>query len=47
MDNVRHVFQLYVVRTQSGRDELINRLLDKGIETGIHYPTPPSLNKSL
>lgn len=46
MDNVRHVFHLYVVRTQSGRDELINRLLDKGIETGIHYPTPLHLTKA-
>jgi dTDP-4-amino-4,6-dideoxygalactose transaminase len=33
----RHVFHLYVVRTQS-RDGLQHFLRSRGIETGIHYP---------
>jgi dTDP-4-amino-4,6-dideoxygalactose transaminase len=35
----RHVYHLYVVRTQ-GRDQLAAFLKDKGIATGIHYPVP-------
>lgn len=34
----RHVFHLYVIRTDS-RDQLQKRLGDAGIETAIHYPT--------
>jgi dTDP-4-amino-4,6-dideoxygalactose transaminase len=34
----RHVFHLYVVRTE-GRDELQKTLTEAGIETAIHYPT--------
>lgn len=36
----QHVWHLFVVRTQY-RDELQNFLEQKGIETLIHYPTPP------
>jgi dTDP-4-amino-4,6-dideoxygalactose transaminase len=35
----RHVYHLYVVRTQ-GRDHLAAFLKAKGIATGIHYPVP-------
>ncbi|MFC1968860.1 DegT/DnrJ/EryC1/StrS family aminotransferase, partial [Chloroflexota bacterium] len=35
----RHVYQLYVVRTLR-RDELMRRLREDEIETGIHYPVP-------
>jgi dTDP-4-amino-4,6-dideoxygalactose transaminase len=35
----RHVYHLYVVRTQ-GRDQLAAFLKAKGIATGIHYPVP-------
>ena len=37
--DVRHVFHLYVIRT-NGRDTLQKHLEDNGISTGIHYPTP-------
>jgi len=35
--NVRHVFHLYVVRTEQ-RDELAAHLRKLGISTGVHYP---------
>jgi dTDP-4-amino-4,6-dideoxygalactose transaminase len=35
----RHVYHLYVVRTQE-RDQLATFLKSKGIATGIHYPVP-------
>ena len=34
-----HTYHLYVVRVQR-RDELVEYLKSKGIETAIHYPTP-------
>ncbi|SFC44179.1 dTDP-4-amino-4,6-dideoxygalactose transaminase [Flexibacter flexilis DSM 6793] len=37
-----HVFHLYVVR-HPRRDELQHFLQQKGIQTAIHYPTPPHL----
>lgn len=40
-----HVYHLYVLRT-SHRDKLKTYLADRGIETMIHYPTPPHLQKS-
>ncbi|HET6253701.1 MAG TPA: DegT/DnrJ/EryC1/StrS family aminotransferase [Puia sp.] len=36
--NARHVFHLYVIRTES-REKLQRALTDAGIETAIHYPT--------
>jgi dTDP-4-amino-4,6-dideoxygalactose transaminase len=35
-----HVFHLFVIRTQN-RNELQDFLLERGIETMIHYPVPP------
>ncbi len=35
-----HVWHLFVIRT-THRDELQNYLLEKGIQTLIHYPIPP------
>jgi len=35
----KHVYNLYVIRTPR-RDDLSRRLLEDGIETGIHYRTP-------
>ncbi|MGL5317461.1 MAG: DegT/DnrJ/EryC1/StrS family aminotransferase [Bacteroidales bacterium] len=35
-----HVYHLYVIRTEA-RDALRDFLLDKGIQTLIHYPVPP------
>jgi dTDP-4-amino-4,6-dideoxygalactose transaminase len=41
-----HVFHLFVIRTQN-RDELQNLLVEKGIQTIIHYPVPPHKQKAL
>jgi dTDP-4-amino-4,6-dideoxygalactose transaminase len=38
LEGVRHVYHLYVIRT-SKRDQLKAFLADRGVETGIHYPT--------
>lgn len=43
--NSTHVYHLFVVRT-GNRDLLMNFLLEKGIETMIHYPVPPHLQKA-
>jgi dTDP-4-amino-4,6-dideoxygalactose transaminase len=37
--NVRHVYHLYVIRT-ARRDAMLQRLKEKGIDAGIHYPIP-------
>ncbi|HEY9005087.1 MAG TPA: DegT/DnrJ/EryC1/StrS family aminotransferase [Ohtaekwangia sp.] len=39
-----HVYHLFVIRTQH-RDALKAHLAKKGIETMIHYPVPPHLQK--
>jgi len=44
-DELSHVWHLFVVRTKN-RDFLQNFLKDKGIETLIHYPIPPHLQKA-
>ncbi len=41
-DYGRHVYHLYVVRARD-RDGLRQRLGDRGIQTGIHYPVPSHL----
>lgn len=38
-DGARHVYHLYVVRTER-RDELAAFLKMRGVQTGIHYPVP-------
>jgi dTDP-4-amino-4,6-dideoxygalactose transaminase len=40
------VYHLYVIRTQK-RDELQAFLKEKGVFTGIHYPVPVHLQKSM
>jgi len=40
----KHVYHLYVIRSRR-RDELQSALNEKGIDTGIHYPTPIHLQK--
>ena len=40
-----HVYHLYVVRT-SNREKLQQELNEKGIQTMIHYPVPPHLQKA-
>ena len=42
-DGLHHVWHLYVVRT-SRRDPLRAYLAERGIESQIHYPTPPHLS---
>lgn len=44
-DYSNHVFHLFVVRTEN-RDDLQAYLLEKGIETMIHYPVPPHKQKA-
>lgn len=43
--NADHVFHLFVVRS-SKRDALQEELCAKGIQTMIHYPVPPHLQKA-
>ncbi|WP_339878992.1 DegT/DnrJ/EryC1/StrS family aminotransferase [uncultured Algoriphagus sp.] len=40
-----HSYHLYVIRTKK-RDELKNMLYQMGIETLIHYPIPPHMQKA-
>jgi dTDP-4-amino-4,6-dideoxygalactose transaminase len=42
-----HVWHLYVVRAEDGRDELRARLGDAGIATGLHYPLPLHMQPAL
>jgi dTDP-4-amino-4,6-dideoxygalactose transaminase len=42
---IGHVYHLYVVRTRH-RDRLREHLADHGIETMIHYPVPPHLQRA-
>ena len=41
---VKHVFHQYVIRVEDSfplsREELMKRLLERGIETAVHYPLP-------
>lgn len=41
----KHVYHLYVIQTEN-REELQEYLLDKGIQTLIHYPNPAHLQKA-
>jgi dTDP-4-amino-4,6-dideoxygalactose transaminase len=44
-ENAEHVYHLYVVRT-SNREKLQHELTEKGVQTMIHYPVPPHLQKA-
>lgn len=44
-DNVEPVWHLYVVQIPN-RDEFQQRLKAMGVETLVHYPTPPHLQKA-
>jgi len=44
-DTAAHVWHLFVVR-HPDRDRLQNHLAEKGIQTLIHYPTPPFRQKA-
>lgn len=41
----RGVYHLYVIRTEN-RDEMMKRLKEAGIGTGVHYPIPLHLQKA-
>ncbi len=45
MDNIKHVYHLFVIRTQK-RDKLMHFLDNNQIQTGIHYPIPCHLQKA-
>ena len=42
---VRHVYHVYAIRV-SDREEVMKRLADQGIATGIHYPVPVHLQEA-
>ena len=44
-ENADHVYHLFVVRT-SNREKLQQELTEKGMQTMIHYPVPPHLQKA-
>ena len=44
-DKANQVWHLFVVRTQK-REDLQKYLLENGIQTLIHYPIPPHLQKA-
>ncbi len=44
-ENADHVYHLYVVRT-ANREKLQQELINNGIQTMIHYPVPPHLQKA-
>jgi len=43
--DAHHVYHLYAVRVQR-RDEVMRRMADKGVGTGIHYPVPIHLQEA-
>jgi dTDP-4-amino-4,6-dideoxygalactose transaminase len=45
MEYARHVYHLYVIRTEK-REELYSRLKEKGISAAIHYPLPLHLQEA-
>ncbi len=42
LDYGKHVYHVYAIRVQK-RDEFIDKLAQKGISCGIHYPVPVHL----
>jgi dTDP-4-amino-4,6-dideoxygalactose transaminase len=44
-ENCKHVYHLFVIRVKN-RDAVQNQLLTRGIQTGIHYPTPIHLTEA-
>lgn len=44
-DYAKHVYHLYVIRCKN-RDRVLNRLMESGIQSQIHYPIPIHLQKT-
>jgi dTDP-4-amino-4,6-dideoxygalactose transaminase len=44
-DGNRHVYHVYAIRVQ-GRDSLMTRLREEGVNCAIHYPVPIHLQKA-
>lgn len=44
-ENCRHVYHLFVIRVKN-RDTVQKKLLERGIQTSIHYPTPLHLTEA-
>jgi dTDP-4-amino-4,6-dideoxygalactose transaminase len=44
-EHCRHVYHLFVIRVKD-RDTVQKQLLSRGIQTGIHYPTPIHLTEA-
>lgn len=44
LDGCTHVWHIYAVRSEK-RDALANHLLEHGVSTGMHYPTPVHLQR--
>jgi len=45
LEGRKHVYHLFVIRVKN-RDKVREELFDRGISTGIHYPTPIHLQKA-
>ena len=44
-ENADHVYHLYVIRT-SNREKIQNELAEKGVQSMVHYPVPPHLQRA-
>jgi len=45
-DNSTHVYHLFVIQVPDNRDLIIEKMAEKGIYCGIHYPVPLHLQKA-
>jgi dTDP-4-amino-4,6-dideoxygalactose transaminase len=45
-DNSTHVYHLFVIQVKGDRDLIIEKMAEKGIYCGIHYPVPLHLQKA-
>ena len=41
----RHVYHIYAIRVKN-RDEVMRRLAEKGVGSGVHYPVPVHLQEA-
>lgn len=42
--SVEHVYHMYILQSEN-REEILNKLKDKGVATGVYYPVPLHLQK--